>query len=185
MSNDNNDGNVLQSKRNAISYVKAEYFLRSKTLPPRILSTAPRVSYTTNVPTPPRPRHFVLVFIPDHAQPRTPTCRANDDTAATEWLCVRRGGGPAAATCLASDQPMRGQPNLGKVTLADAPVDGVEPYGIRWFTIHVGGPGTSRPCLRGYATVLRRTAATKPAVVATLGATTNCRGSNDALTPRR
>lgn len=45
---------------------------------------------------------------------------------------------PPAVTCLASDQSVRGQPNLGEVAFADAPVDGVEPDGVR-FALHEGG----------------------------------------------
>lgn len=48
------------------------------------------------------------------------------------------------ATCLASDQPVRGQPDLGKIALADAPVDGIEPDGVR-FTVHDDDSGGRRP----------------------------------------
>lgn len=39
------------------------------------------------------------------------------------------------STCLASDQSVRGQPDLGEVAFADAPVDGIEPDSVR-FAVH-------------------------------------------------
>lgn len=78
------------------------------------------------------------------------------------------------STCLASDQSVRGQPDLGEVAFADAPVDGIEPDSVR-FAVHrrvspaVGGvvPQCS------YAALLRATAIERPVAAA-------IRDANDA-----
>jgi len=67
-------------------------------------------------------------------------------------------------TCLASDQSVCGQPDLGEVAFSDAPVDGIEPDGVR-FAVHrpvspVAGGVVPR---LSYATLLRWTAIERPA----------------------
>lgn len=73
---------------------------------------------------------------------------------------------------------MGGQPDLGKVSFADAPVNGIETDGVR-FAVHVD---VGRPCLCGYATLVRRTA-TEPAVVTVPVVVAAARTAGDALPP--
>lgn len=81
------------------------------------------------------------------------------------------------STCLASDQSVCGQPDLGEVAFADAPVDGIEPDSVRFAVHHRVRPvvcGVVPQC--SYATLLRGTAIERSVVQA-------IRDANDGALP--